>query len=291
MNATPQSKEHVSIHPGTQVGHLSLTVSDLDRSVDFYTGTLGFRLLERKDGNATLGAGDTPLLLFTEEPGAQPKPPRATGLYHFAILVPSRADLGRSLRRLAETGYPLAGASDHLVSEALYLSDPDENGIEIYRDRPRNEWPTLDNGQVRMAADPIDLRGLLAEAPDEPWAGLAPGTRIGHMHLQVGDIPQAEAFYVDTLGFDVVAVWHNALFVSAGGYHHHVGLNTWNSRNGPPQPVGSAGLRYFTFTLPDEAELSRIAARLQAANLPFERDAGSLSVTDAWGNRILFVLA
>jgi len=239
-----------SIHPNTSIGATHLTVADLERSRRFYVDVLGFRELERQGTTLTLTAdGATPLLALTELPGAPPKPARATGLYHFAILVPSRLDLARSLRRLAELRYPLSGASDHLVSEALYLNDPDGNGIEIYRDRPRAEWPRL-NGQIRMATDPLDLDGILAELDrdDRPWDGLAPATTIGHMHLHVADLRAAEAFYHGLLGFDIMLSFGgSALFLSAGGYHHHIGLNTWAGVGAPPAPPGSAGLRYFVF--------------------------------------------
>jgi len=219
-----------SIHPDTTVGPVALTVADLARSEDFYTGVLGFRAIERGDRALTLAAGGAvPLLRLVEQPGARPKPQRATGLYHFAILVPSRLDLARALRHLAEQRYPLTGASDHLVSEALYLDGPDGNGIEIYRDRPRDEWPHA-NGQLQMAVDPLDVDGILGELArdDRPWDGLAPQTRIGHIHLHVADLRAAEAFYSGVLGFDVMLRYGaGALFISAGGYHHHIGLNTW----------------------------------------------------------------
>lgn len=277
-----------SIHPDTQIGLVALTVADLDRSIRFYDGVLGFKLIQRRDSTAVLGVEQTPLLELAGQPGARPKSPYMTGLYHFAILVPSRADLARSLRRLAETRYLLGGSSDHLVSEALYLSDPDGNGIEVYCDRPRSAWP-IQGGQVQMAVDPLDLEGLLAELERDrrPWQGLAPGTRIGHIHLQVADLRQAEAFYHGVLGFDVMQHMPGALFVSAGGYHHHLGLNTWHTRGAPPPPPGSAGLRHFTIALPDEAEQARVAQRLQAAEIPFEQRDGVLVLRDPWDNRIL----
>ncbi len=280
-----------SIHPDTQIGLVALTVAELDRSIRFYNGVLGFRLIQRRDGTAALGVEQTPLLVLAEQPGARPKSPYMTGLYHFAILVPTRADLARSLRRLAETRYPLGGSSDHLVSEALYLSDPDGNGIEVYRDRPPSAWP-VQSGQVQMAVDPLDLEDLLAELERDrrPWQGLAPGTRIGHIHLQVADLRRAEAFYHGVLGFDVTQHMPGALFVSAGGYHHHLGLNTWHTRGAPPPPAGSAGLRYFTIRLPDEAEQARVAQRLQAAEIPFAQRDGVLALRDPWDNRILLTV-
>jgi catechol 2,3-dioxygenase len=285
-----QTPQGTSIDPGTQVGVVSLGVADLERSVTFYRDAIGFGVLEREDGKAVLGAGGKPRLLLTEEPGDNPWPHDRyayTGLYHFAILVPTRADLGRWLRHWLEIGMPLPGQGDHLVSEALYLSDPDGNGIEIYRDRPRSEW-TWANGQVRMAADPVDLRGVLEEAEHEgqPWNGMAPGTRVGHIHLQVGDIAQAEEFYHGVLGFDVVARMSSALFVSAGGYHHHIGMNTWHSRGAPPAPEGIAGLRFYSLELASAEARAAVVARLKAAGDPYVEADGAVIVRDPWQNTI-----
>jgi catechol 2,3-dioxygenase len=284
-----------SIHPDTELGLVALTVADLPRSVAFYQDVLGFELLQGGREQAVLGAGGTPLLVLHEKRDAGPAPTNVTGLtglYHFAILVPTRADLARSLLHMVESGYRLGGASDHLVSEALYLSDPDNNGIEIYRDRPREEWPRR-GGQLQMASDPLDLRALLAEAQADPrpWNGLAAGTRLGHMHLQVADIPQARDFYHGVLGFDIVFDWERmgALFVSAGGYHHHLGLNTWHSRGGRPAPEGSAGLRYFTIYLPDEAALAPVLARLDKAGISYRQENGGVIVEDPWRNGILLL--
>lgn len=272
-----------SLHPETQMGAVALTVSNLDRSIRFYTDVLGFKVLSRTGESAVLGVGDTPLLLLESKAGAPPAPHRAAGLYHFAILVPSRSALARSIQRLAEAQYPLQGGADHLVSEALYLSDPDGNGIEIYRDRPRAEW-NWNNNEVQMATLPLDIDGVLGELENdtEPWNGLPEGTRVGHVHLQVGDLQRAEDFYHRILGFDVVSHFPGALFVSAGGYHHHLGLNTWQSRGSTGQPENTAGLRHFTITVPDEAELDRIMSRLTAANIPFERQDNGISFYDPW---------
>jgi catechol 2,3-dioxygenase len=272
---------------------LSLTVADLERSLIFYREALGFELIRKEAGEATLGAGGTPLLHLSEQHGAHPWPrdrQSYTGLYHFAILVPTRSDLGRWLRHWLELGFPLPGQGDHLVSEALYLEDPDGNGIEVYRDRPRDEWPRV-NGQIQMASDPVDIRGLLADAAasGESWAGMPSGTRIGHMHLQVADIGRAEEFYHNLLGFDVIFRMPSALFVSAGGYHHHIGMNTWHSRGAGPAPEGSAGLRYFTVTLPDDNAVAPILARLDAAAVPYRHEDGSVYVEDPWRNQIQLV--
>jgi catechol 2,3-dioxygenase len=230
-------------------------------------------------------------LLLREEAGARPWPHDQyayTGLYHFAVLVPTRRDLGRWLRHWLELGLPLPGQGDHLVSEALYISDPDGNGIEIYRDRPRSEW-NWDDGQVRMAVDPVDIQGVLGEAEkdDEPWVGFPDGTRVGHIHLQIGDVPQAKVFYHDVLGFDIVASMPSALFVSAGGYHHHIGMNTWHSRNAPPAPAGTAGLRFFTLEIPNEEARAAIVARLDAAGIPSAQTPDAVIVQDPWQNTLV----
>jgi catechol 2,3-dioxygenase len=274
------------------MGMVALNVADLAGSLDFYRNVMGFQVLNEGANGALLGAGGTPLLGLHARPGAPLAPASATGLYHFAILLPSRSDLGRWLLHLVESGYPLGGASDHLVSEALYLSDPEGNGIEVYRDRPRTEWLGAD-GRMQMATEPLDLRSLLAEAQanPQPWGGLPAGTRLGHMHLQVGDIPGARDFYTGVLGFDIMFDLERmgALFISAGGYHHHLGLNTWHSRGQGPAPEGSTGLHSFTVVLPDEEALAPVLARLEAAGVPYNKENGSVSVQDPWRNTILFL--
>lgn len=278
-----------AIDPATRVGVIALTVADLGRSIAYYTNAIGLTVLRQTGSDAILGAAETPLLLLREQSGALPWMTDAmTGLYHFAILVPSRKDLGRWLRHYLVLGYPPPGQGDHLVSEALYLRDPDGHGIEVYRDRPRDEWRWID-GQVQMAADPVDVRGLIAEAnaSGEPWTGMPAGTCLGHVHLQVGDIAQADAFYHGILGFDVVARMPSALFVSAGGYHHHLGLNTWHSRGAPPAPPDVASLRFFTLALPSDAALAAVVARLDGAGIAHQTSANAIALRDPWQNEIL----
>jgi catechol 2,3-dioxygenase len=231
------------------IGQVSLTVRDLDRSLSFYQDVLGFVEITRAGRVSRLApAGGKVLIELHERTDAIAKPRRSTGLYHFAILVPSRAALGRSLRRLIDTRYPLTGASDHLVSEALYLDDPDGLGIEIYRDRPRDSWQRLADGQLAMATDPLDLQAIHDEpGADTRWQGLESATVMGHVHLHVPHLDTAEALYCGRIGFEpIVRTYPGALFVAAGGYHHHLGLNTWTGVGAPPPPDNAVGLRSFT---------------------------------------------
>jgi len=269
-----------SIHQVTSLGAVSLTVSDLRRTRAFYEQVLGLVQMPAAPNNGPLAltdAGGGPALVVVhEDRDAAPFDPRRSGLFHLAILVPSRIELARSLRRIADARWPLTGASDHLVSEALYLRDPDGNGIEIYRDRPRAQWPSDDRGEIRMDTLRLDLSDLLSEldgdATSAPPSAVAAGTRIGHVHLQISELDAAERFYCGVLGFDVtVRTYSGALFVSAGGYHHHVGLNTWQTLGAPSPPPGSVGLRSFEVLLPDGAALTRALDRIGAAGIDVER--------------------
>lgn len=275
----------------THMGAVTLAVSDLERSVGYYTEIIGLRVLEQTGDSAVLGAGQTPLLRLQALPDARRQPSRTTGLYHVAILLPSRADLGRVIINFSQRQYRLEGVADHLVSEALYLSDPDGNGLEIYRDRPRDEW-VWDGERVRMSTDPLDVEGIVASVPDpdQPFTGMPDGTVIGHVHLRVADVAQARAFYVDTLGFDPVAEWRGALFVSAGRYHHHLGLNTWQSAGAPPAPADSVGLREFVIVLPDEDSVQALVGRLSANGIPHEQAGDRLVFDDPFSNRIRVVI-
>jgi catechol 2,3-dioxygenase len=280
-----------SIHPDTTVGPVSLTVSDLKRSEEFYRQVLGFKPVPRGSDALSLTIdGQTPLLELKENPWALPRPPHTTGLYHFAVLVPSRLDLARSLRRLADVRYPIQGGTDHLVSEALYLADPDGNGIEIYRDRPRDTWTFPVNGEVHMESDPLDYDSILAELDghDEAWNGLAAGTRMGHVHLNVADIETAEEFYHGVLGFDVtMRRAPGALFISAGGYHHHLGLNIWDGAGAPPPPPDAVGLRHFSIVLPNVEEFQTVAGRVQEAGIAAEEMDEGIMLRDPSQNGVL----
>ncbi len=280
------------IAPETTLGPVHLTVSDLARSLDYYRTAIGLQALEEGGGRATLGAGDRELLVLVEEPGARPAGAH-TGLFHFALLVPERRGLAAWLAHAARDRVPLTGLSDHFVSEALYLTDPDGHGIEIYWDRPRSVW----EGQVaeRMTTLPLDIDDLLRELPDpasEPFDGMPAGTVMGHVHLRVAAIPETVVFYRDALGLALMAqLGPSAAFLSAGGYHHHIGANTWQSAGAPPPPPGTAALLHATIVLPDEPERARVLARAESAgHVPKNTDAGPL-LTDPSGNRLLLATA
>ena len=285
-------KENLNkIHPGTQLGYVHLTVSNLERSLRFYERALGFQVHQKKGARASLGAGRDDLLVLTEETGAMSVSKR-TGLYHFAILVPSRLALAQSLKNMIDVETDMQGFADHLVSEAIYLADPDGNGIEIYRDRSKSDWEYV-NGKLKMWTEPLDFKGLLAElnGSQQTWKGLPPEIKLGHMHLHVADLPAAQAFYQETLGFELmISLDGSAAFLSAGGYHHHLGINTWNGVGAPPPPPGAVGLRYFTINLPDRDALDQLISRLNESQVSYNNGNGGVFVRDPSENGIKFVL-
>ena len=280
------------ISPLTTLGAVHLTVSDLARSVDYYRASIGLDLVEHGGGRASLGAGGRELVVLVEEPAARSSS-GYTGLYHFALLVPQRADLAGWLAHAARDRVRLVGLSDHFVSEALYLSDPDGHGIEIYWDRPRELW----EGQVgaRMTTLPLDVNSLLEELPDPaaaPFTGLPPDTTMGHVHLKVAAIPETIAFYRDALGFGLMAqLGSQAAFLSAGGYHHHIGANTWESAGAEPPPAETAALRQVTIILPATAEREGIVGQVENARCPMEETADGPIAADPSGNALLLAIA
>jgi len=292
LEAAGTGPAHGEISPLTTVGAVELTVADLERSLSYYREAIGLDVRVREDGKAAFGAAGRELLVLVEEPGARPAHGH-TGLYHFALLLPERRDLAGWLAHVIRDGVPLVGLSDHFVSEAIYLSDPDGHGIEVYWDRPREVW----EGQVgaRMTTMRLDVDGLLGELDDptsEPFDGLPAGTVMGHVHLKVAAIDDTVAFYRDVLGLGLMArLGAQAAFLAAGGYHHHFGANTWESAGATAPPPGSAALRHATVVLPDAAERERVVDRLERAGQPVEDGAGGLSVRDPSGNALVLALA
>ena len=271
----------------TKVGTVALSVADVERSSNYYQQSIGLVVLHRSSASATLGVGTTPLLCLHEVPGARVVR-RATGLYHFALRVPSRRDLARVIRHFAASGTRIGGASDHVFSEALYLSDPDGHGIEIYRDRPRDTWYDA-QGSLRGASDPLDLPGILAELDgDEPaWDGLPLGTDMGHIHLQVADIAAAEHFYAEVLGFEIMIHMPSASFVSAGGYHHHIGMNIWAGMGVPAPPEDAARLLNYELIVPTRQALAAAVERVCAASIQVTKHAQGWAVRDPSHNCVL----
>lgn len=299
-SAEPAAPGSYGLAPGgfrlpaqTRLGRVRLQVADLTRSLAFYQEVLGLRAADRTGGNAVLVAehDDTPLVELQERPGARAVPNRgALGLYHFAILVPDRASLGRFVRHLGEIG-ARAGAADHLVSESFYLQDPDNLGIEVYADRPRGTWRRIGR-ELMMATHPVDAAGLLNAAGDVPWTSMPRGTTIGHVHLHVADLEQAGNFYSEALGFDRT-VWHypGAMFFAADGYHHHLGTNTWAGAGAAPAGPQDARLLEWTLHVPDESTVSTMAESLTAGGYATEVARGSgagqeLVARDPWGTQL-----
>lgn len=277
---------------GTHLGPVRLQVADMTRSLAYYERTLGMRQLRRDGAVAVLGAtdGGGPLVELQEHAGARPVPRRGRlGLFHFAILLPDDASLGRLLRHLGELGERL-GMSDHLVSQSLYLHDPDNLGIEVYADRPRSAWRRVGR-ELMMATDPLDVDGLLHAARAVPWSGMPAATVMGHVHLHVGDLEAASAFYSGALGFDRM-VWQypGALFLAADGYHHHLGTNTWAGSDAPRPAVDEAQLLEWTIELPDSASLDAVSENLRRAGAPAQwvaaAESSVLLTQDPWGTHI-----
>jgi catechol 2,3-dioxygenase len=275
----------------TGIRAVTLQVSDLPRSRDFYEHTLGLTPITVEAGMVTLGAagsGEPLVTLVENRAGARRASKQSLGLYHVAILLPTRADLGRFLRHLEHTGVR-AGAGDHLVSEALYLQDPDNLGIEIYADRPRSSWRRRSDELV-MATDPVNVRELLAAGGEAPWTGMPAGTTVGHVHLHVGDLDQASRFYSDAVGFDrMVWSYPSALFMAAGGYHHHLGTNTWAGPDALPAAPDSPQLLEWVLELPSPIDLRNAADSLSANGYAADRSADAVVTRDPWGTTLRLV--
>lgn len=277
--------------PNVFVSHVHLKVADLQRSIDFYQQVIGFQVLEQTENKASLSADGKTVLVTVEQPEhIHSKQLRTTGLYHFALLLPARSDLAKVIEHFIKIGYPLQGASDHLVSEALYLADPDGNGIEIYTDRPSTTWK-WNNEEVVMSTERLDIENILAEGDGKPWAGLPSDTLMGHIHLHVSELHKTEEFYCKGLGFNVVTRYGGqALFISTGRYHHHIGLNTWNGLGAPAPSENSVGLRNFTLVFPNEEARMGAVASLEKIGAAVTKENDQYKTADPSGNQILLSL-
>jgi catechol 2,3-dioxygenase len=271
-----------------RLGTVHLAVTDLDRSIAFYEDAIGLRLHRREGSTAAMGVEEEDLLVLYEEPEAR-RAGRHAGLYHYALLFPSREELARAALRLAATRTRIQGASDHGTHEAIYLPDPDGNGIELAADRPRERWPQT--MEYAGGPHPLDLDGLLAVvAGEEPRGEAGPGLAIGHVHLHVGDLEQGLGFYRDVLGFESTALIPGAAaFVAAGGYHHHLGFNVWRGEGVPPAPPGRVGLRHWTVVLEEQEQVAAVGERARAAGIATEEHERGFLVRDPWEIAVLFV--
>ena len=302
MNQTQiENKTDFSIHPATRMGHVALTVANLENQVSFYTQVLGFKLHWREGNQAGLGAGGADLLRLTEEPNLK-RYRGATGLYHFAVLFPNRRELARAIARLYAVKYENY-PTDHIMTKTTYLDDPEGNGIELYTESPEDGTWSLANGEyITRRADgslsngrePLDLKALLENLHEDDRLdqSIPPETRVGHVHLHVRNIEEAVDFYHGIIGFDVmgIAKAFRMAFVSAGGYHHHLGLNTWQGEGAPPPPADAVGLRYFTINLPNQEALDQVIARIDAAGIASNRTEDGLLIHDPSENGVILSL-
>src|SRR3954470_144838 len=281
-SAETQTNGAATLPAALRLGPVHLTVTSLDRSIPFYQNAIGLQVQDRTDGVATLGTGDEPAIVLHELGGARPagRPP---GLSHVPLLYPPREELAHAAARLAVTRTPIQGASDHGTHEAIYLPDPDGNGLELAADRPRDEWPELTI--YNLGPQPLDLDDLLAAAGDgHPNSTAAPGLKVGHLHLHVGDVEEGLRFYRDVVGFDEMMRMPTAAFVAAGGYHHHLAFNVWRGQGVPPEPAGTVGLRHWTIVLPGQESVDALRKRAGDAGVPVEEsDDGALVLRDPWG--------
>ena len=269
-----------------RIANYALNVRNLDRVATYYRDLLGLAEIERRDGHVQLGVGDLVLLHLFHRPDLMPDDEREAGLYHTAWLMPTRADLGRWVKYIARMRVPVTGASDHEVSEAIYLDDPEGNGIEVYADRPPETW-TWENGLVRMKTERLDIDDLVRAAGTMAYATAPGGLRIGHIHLRVGDVATAEHFYRDAIGLAVTRGGrHGATFMSTGGYHHHVAANVWHSAGAGPRPKDRAGLARFTMEAADADTYEATVERLASAGAELRRTADGIETVDPWGTRV-----
>ncbi len=270
------------------IGKVALTVRDLDAVSRYYEQALGLQVLSSGPASRQLGVGSAVLLDLLHDPQARRRSPREAGLFHTAFLVPTRGDLARWVKYAAQARLQIHGASDHLVSEAIYLADPEGNGIEIYADRPRSDW-TVKNGLVEMASDPLDVDGLLSQAGTQSWQGFPSGGVVGHVHLQVGAIAPAEAFYTGALGMDLTCRYPGGSFFGSGGYHHHLAANIWNSRSAEIRSFPSTGLADVQLVAADDAVLAAVQANAVRSGAQVHMLLDGISLRDPWGTSISIV--
>ena len=291
LGHTPRTRNSVSgitsAGAPLRIGAVALTVRDLEKMARFYRRVIGLNSIEREAGIERLGVGETILLELRHDPSAPLADRRAAGLFHIAFLLPSRADLGQWLRQTAEQRIGLQGASDHGVSEAIYLGDPEGNGIEMYTDRPSADW-TWNNGAIAMKTDHLDIDDLLLSATPARWERLPQGSIVGHVHLQVGAIAPAETFFGAVLGFDTTARVPGGSFFGSGRYHHHLAANTWNSLNAPVRTAPTTGLANVEIIAADPARLAAIATRAERGGLVVEGQPSRFSLRDPWGTSLTF---
>ncbi len=275
----------MALEASASIGAITIGVADLESQASFYQDVIGLQIQDRSLAEVQLGIGGYPLLKLISRPNGKMYP-TSTGLFHFAILLPTRAYLGQWLQHLLQLGLDLEGAADHLVSEALYLRDPEGNGIEIYRDRPRDTW-TYADGFIKMATLPLNYESLLKEADKRDFTGLPDNTYMGHIHLQVNNLNSNLRFYRDIVGLDVKAQLPGAGFLSAGGYHHHIGLNTWRSQNALPPPSDALGLIRYELILPGEGKRDQLLERLNELKVTVNDHNSSPSIVDPAGNTLV----
>ncbi len=286
-SATPTFASRTPLH----IGAVGLIARDLDRLADYYQNLLGLSMLERTSKLARLGVNGVTLIEIEHRPDVKPDDERTAGLYHTAFLMPTRQDHARWILHIARNRVPITGASDHGVSEAFYLDDPEGNGIEVYNDRPRERWERQD-GLIVMKTVQLDVEAILRETdPSEPYVAAPDGLRIGHIHLRVGNVERAEEFYRGAVGLDLTRRRGGATFMSSGGYHHHVGANVWHSDGAGLRDPDRAGLAWFSMAAADDAALDAATARLKSPNAAVTAIPGGVETADPWGTRVRFVKA
>lgn len=282
---TPAATSEVLSRAPHVIGAVSLVVRNGDAVARFYEDVVGLKRLDKSDGVIRLGTETATLLTLVEDRDADARSARDAGLFHTAFLLPTRADLGAWVGAASAQRFPVQGASDHGVSEAIYLADPEGNGIEIYADKPASTWPR-DAGSFAMVTEPMDVQGVYESAGGATWQGFPEGGFVGHVHLQVGTLTPAENFYSKLLGFDLTQRYPGANFYGSGGYHHQLASNIWNSRNAAPRPARATGLSEVLILVRDTALITETAARLEAAGVTFARTGDALTVADPWGTPI-----